>query len=165
MDDLINVNNYDEIIRIAEGGTYETVQPKFEEVVYVTTVINNSSGGSGTSGQTIYNGTAEYTLGGHRVVALHNSLVGYADNTVLTDVDAVLGITTTSSLIGTEVEVVTAGEVIESSWNWDTSKTIYLGAAGSLTQTVPTSGFIMKIGYPILPTSMIIELGIPFILI
>jgi len=163
MGNVINVKNYEEIIRIrGDGGAYETIQPKFEEVVYVTKIINTTDGGdSGTS--TIYVGTAEETLGGHRVVALHDGLVGYADYTTLTDVDAVLGLTTAAVLAGSETNVTLMGEVTESSWSWDTAKPIYLGVVGTLTQTVPTSGFVMKIGYPITSTSMMIDLGIPLI--
>jgi len=163
MDNIVNIQNYDEVIRISESGNYETIRPKFEEVVYVTKYINTiTDGGSGAS--TTYLGTAEETLGGHRVVALHDGLVGYADYTTPTDIDAVLGLTTAAVLSGSEVSVVLMGEVIESSWSWDTTKPIYLGVVGTLTQTLPTSGFVMKIGYPITTTSMMIDLGIPLII-
>jgi len=109
--------------------------------------------------------TAAVTLSGHRLVVLdQNNMATYASSNTLTTSQRVIGITTTSALVGEEVTIQTSGEVVEPTWNWDVSKMIYLGIGGYLTQTPPTSGFLLIVGVPSTPTSMIVNIRQPIIL-
>lgn len=52
----------------------------------------------------------------------------------------------------------------EPSWSWDTTQPIYWTANGILTQVPPTVGTLQVVGYPVTPTSMIIDKQIPITL-
>jgi hypothetical protein len=112
------------------------------------------SGGSGVPTVSI---TAAENIGGHRAV-LASGL--YADNGTLPN-SIVIGISTGAVSSGGQITCQVAGEMTEVSWTWDTSKPVYLGSAGLLTQTVPTAGVIVEIGKPTAATKLLIEIQPP----
>ncbi len=112
---------------------------------------------AGGSSETTVNITAGENLGGHRAV-LATGL--YADSGALSTA-LVIGITTGATSIGGTAALRVSGEVTEVSWTWDVSKPVYLGSAGLLTQTVPTSGVIVEIGKPTAATKLLIEIQQP----
>jgi hypothetical protein len=65
----------------------------------------------------------------------------YASNDTLANAQ-VIGITETAALPGNSVAIRTSGLITDGSWNW-LKGTVYLGANGSLTQSVPTGGAII----------------------
>ena len=56
------------------------------------------------------------------------------------------------------------GIMAEPSWTWDLDKFIYLGVNGLLTQTPPGTGFLLEMGWPINPTSMMVDIKLPLFL-
>lgn len=74
----------------------------------------------------------------------------------------IAGITNTSVTSNNSVDVVYQGVVTNNTWNWDLDNPeIYLGTAGNLTQTPPSSGFHIEIGYAISSTKMFIRIAQP----
>ena len=65
----------------------------------------------------------------------------YASNDTLANAQ-VIGITETAALSGNSVAIRTSGLMTDGSWNW-LKGTVYLGANGALTQSVPTGGAII----------------------
>lgn len=105
-------------------------------------------GPAGADGGSILTKTAGAALGGNRAARV-DAATGkaiYADNTVIPDAEAVLGITTGAAAEDTEVTIQTFGEMTEASWNWTPGLPVYLSTNGLLTQTPPTSGSLTQIG-------------------
>lgn len=101
--------------------------------------------------------TAGAALGGHRAVyvLLSDGKAYYANP----DATArfTIGITTGAASSGAPVSIQCDGVMVEPSWSWSGSEVVWLGANGTLTQTVPTSGTAFQIGVPTGPTSLRLE--------
>ncbi len=109
--------------------------------------------------------TAGVALGGHRAVVLDaTAKVIYADQSNLDHANKVLGITTGAAALNALAIIKTYGELTEPTWNWTLNQPVFLGANGLLTQTVPTSGFILIVGFPIEATKLFIEIKQPIII-
>lgn len=124
------------------------------------------SGGSGSfDGTQVF--TAGATLSGHRVVTLNTSnRAVYCDAATLGHAGRVLGITTGAASNLADATVQMPGwEITESGWSWDTSKPVFVGLNGALTQTIPTLAggfaFLQVIGWPITSTKLLISPGEP----
>ncbi len=96
-----------------------------------------SGGGGGLTG------LAGETINGHRVVAWA------ADGTLVhaqpANIFAIAGLTTAAASIGGVVTAANDGAVTFSGWAW-TAGPVFLGADGTLTQTLPASGYAVVIG-------------------
>ena len=104
-------------------------------------------------------------LGGHRGVIVGNdNRLYYADQSNLTHFNRVLGITTGAAVQNDPASVRVGGIMTEPSWTWDLDKFIYLGVNGLLTQTPPGTGFLLEMGWPINPTSMMVDIKLPLFL-
>jgi hypothetical protein len=106
--------------------------------------------------------TAGSALSALRIIVSNNGVAEYADN--VTNYQSIAGISITSAGIGSQIEVQTSDELLDNSWNWVLGS-IYLGANGVLTQTVPTVGSILEVGVALSPTKMMIRIQKPIILI
>lgn len=104
---------------------------------------------------------ADTAIGGHRVV-----MASSANGTAIADKDTpshmhlVLGITEGAAMAGNPAAIVARGELVEPSWSFSVGP-VYLGNNGLMTQTAPTTGFILKIGTAIAPTVLLIDIGAP----
>lgn len=98
-------------------------------------------------------------LGGHRIVILNaNSEAIYASNLDPTHLHKVLGLTTGAVSIGSPATIRVSGEITESTWTWTLNQPIFLGIDGLITQTGPTTGFLVIIAFPITPTKVFIRI-------
>lgn len=100
--------------------------------------------------------TAGEALGGHRAVKLDSDGKAYYVSPSDADVDAIVGVTSGASSQDTPVNIVLNGEMTENSWTW-TPGPVWLGANGVLTQTVPTSGAVVRVGTALGATTMFVE--------
>lgn len=75
-----------------------------------------------------------------------------------------LGVTVNSCILNEQVDIVTKGEFIDSSWNWMPNQPIYFISDGFMSQTIPTSGFILEVAVAITNTSIYIDKKMPIIL-
>ena len=105
--------------------------------------------------------TATVAIGGHRVViASGASGAAIADKDTPDHMHRVIGITKGAAGSGNQIEIAGAGEMTEPSWTWSVGP-VWLGSNGLLTQTPPTTGFLLMIGTAIAPTVLMIKIGAP----
>lgn len=83
----------------------------------------------------------------------------YADKDTSGHCNRILGVSYTSGLINESITVITKGEMTDNSWAWDLTKPVFLGSNGVLTQTSPTTGFRVIIGFPISATMLNIQIS------
>lgn len=99
-------------------------------------------------------------LSGHRMVRIESGSAWYASNADQSHAGKVAGITTGAAVATDPVSVQTQGLMTEPSWSW-TPGPVYLGADGALTQTPPTSGFLLIVGRAIDTTKLLIGIQTP----
>lgn len=127
--------------------------------------IQGPTGATGPSGASVLSKTAGETLGGNRVVMVDtDGKVYYADRSIVSHANKVLGLTQGAASVSTAVNVQTYGVMTEPSWNWDMTKPVFLSTTGLLTQTAPAAGFILMLGFPISTTSMLIDIDKPIVI-
>lgn len=120
-------------------------------------------GPTGGSALSVYAGEA---LGGNRIVVLDGAgQAYYATNADPTHFHRVLGMTLNSGAMGEPVSVIRNGEVIEPSWNWTLYIPVFLGTNGLLTQTQPSTGFSLIVGFPVTTTKLFVSIREPIALI
>lgn len=77
----------------------------------------------------------------------------------------IIGISTQAVAIGSLCDIaITGDEIIESSWNWDTNKSIYATEYGHLTQVVPIEDYLCMVAVPLSPTSIRVRIEPPIFL-
>lgn len=101
--------------------------------------------------------TAGTSVNGHRAVVMSGGKVIHADNTTASHYNQVLGVSLGAAVLDDPVEVQLWGDITEPSWSWTAGQSIFVGAAGVLTQTVPTSGFQQIVGFALTTTSMRVD--------
>ena len=112
----------------------------------------------GTVGAVQY--IASIAIGGHRLVTLNDvGQVVYADNTIMSHTNKVLGVTTGAVIAGDISTINTGAEIIEPTWAWTLGLPIFLSANGLMTQTEPIVGFSMIVGFPISATKIFIKIN------
>lgn len=129
----------------------------------VVALAPGSQGPPGPSGGSLVR-VAGVNLSGHRlVVPRSDGEVIYADNATVAHTSLPIWLTLGAALAGGSVTVVALGEVIEPTWAWTPEGSIYLGANGVLTQTVPSSParFIEQVAVAETPTSIYFDPKIP----
>jgi hypothetical protein len=146
--------------------TVEQTNPIVLEItVEESTVVEVAPQGiPGRDGSALVNRTAAIVLGGHRAVVLDNSeLAIYADSSITSHANKVLGLTTGAASSGAIAAIATYGEFTEPSWSWTPGAPIFLGTNGLITQTAPTSGFLLILGFAIATTKIFIDIKQPII--
>ena len=145
---------------VTEGGRIGPRGPQGEA---------GAKGDKGDPGGVTITRNAATAISGHRMVLLDGSgLVDYASNTSLSHATRIVGMSTNAAASGGSVNIAMYGEVTEPSWNWDTTKPVYLGGDGYLTQVepvAPSAKYSVVVGFPITPTTLFINIGIPITLI
>ena len=95
----------------------------------------------------VTNYIAAKTLSGQRlmIVTITGS-VTYASSSNLTHIGRMVGLSLNAATKGERVAVQRAGRVVDSSWNWQISKTIFLSTEGFIIQAPPLTGFVLPVG-------------------
>jgi hypothetical protein len=132
-------------------------QSKITDTV-VSGGIQGPPGVPGASTQFEYH-TAGETLGGNRAVTLGNTGLTYPG--LSSPNSFVLGLTTSSASLGELVEVQITGTQTEPSWAWNVGLPVFVGTNGVLTQTPPTSGQTLIVGWAATPTKVVIDKQTP----
>jgi hypothetical protein len=86
------------------------------------------------------------TLSALKAIYELNGLVYALDAQDTAHAAAYLGLTTTSGNAGSEVVVQRSGTLDDASWAWTPGGEVFVGVAGSLTQTAPTTGVKLVVG-------------------
>jgi hypothetical protein len=117
------------------------------------------------SGQLTEPIVAATSLSALRVVTLDDSgQLIYADSGNLNHAFALIGILPAAVGLGNSIAVLTDGSLSDTNWNWNPRVPIFLGSNGQLTQTVPSSGFLVQVARAIAPTLIDFEIQQPEIL-
>lgn len=136
--------------------------------VDVVTVFDGSrgpTGPAGPAGGSAITGIAGENLGGHRMVV--SDALGrfvYASNDEPSHFHKVLGMTMGAVVAMDVANVLRMGEIEETSWNWTLDLPVFLSTNGLLTQTAPTTGFSLIVGFPITTTKLFVSLREPITL-
>lgn len=97
-------------------------------------------------------------LNGYTVVAMNNSQLVIADNTDLNLINKIIGITKTSASAGESVIVMCSGGHLTGLAGLTIGGKIYLSSNGTITQTIPTSGFVIQLGTALSATSIAVNI-------
>jgi hypothetical protein len=103
--------------------------------------------------------TPATALGGNRVVT---GIATYADNTDITTLGNAIGVTQTSTLANTPVTLTTSGE-LDGFSNLVPNGSVYLSTLGTVTQILPSVGYIQKIGVAISTTKILLNFNPPLV--
>ena len=82
----------------------------------------------------------------------------------LVDKERIVGIILDSGNMNDIINIQSFGRLSNDLWNWDTTKPIFLGDNGQITQDVPSSGFLLRLGNVISSDEILINISIPIIL-
>jgi hypothetical protein len=106
-----------------------------EEVVEIYDVGMQGPKGDSVAASTVESDCiAGENLSALRAVRIVSEQAFYSSAANLAHKNMAVGITKTSADALESVTIVTSGVITDDSWNWDTSKQIYLGVDGALTQ-------------------------------
>ncbi len=146
--------------------TRQIIEVSAEQVVIIEPSSVGLQGPPGEPGDLIdTHHLAGQALGGHRgVIVGGDNKVYYGDQANLSHFNRVLGVTTGAVAQDDRASVRVGGVMTEPSWNWDLDKFIYLGSSGLLTQTPPTTGFLLELGWPVNTTSIMVDIKLPVFL-
>lgn len=90
------------------------------------------------------------------VMAGDDGLFYVADMDDPDQAESFVGFTDRDYSAGTEATVQFTGAIENEDWTWDPQGRIYLGSDGALTQTKPTSGRILTVGFALTATMLLI---------
>lgn len=103
-------------------------------------------------------GDAAVALSALRVVTTDaNADLIYADSSDVTQLAKTVALTLQAFTEGEAAVAVLSSVVIDQGWNWDLELPIFIGTAGLLTQTAPTTGYLRQVATPISATSLYFE--------
>lgn len=88
----------------------------------------------------------------------------YADCSDASQAFQVLGLLTMAVSSGGAIPILVGGLFSDDAWNWDTTRPIFLGTAGLLTQNFPKTGFLLQVARAITPKQIHFEIQEPVIL-
>ena len=123
------------------------------------TLVQTGFGLQGPPGGAAITLIAAINLGGNRVVT---GAASYADNTDPATVGSAIGVTQGAATMGSPVNIVAIGE-LDGFFGLTVNSPVYLSANGTTTQTLPTSGYIQKIGVAISTTKILLNFNPPMV--
>jgi hypothetical protein len=116
-------------------------------------------------GDAVTTATASINLSALRVVILDNAgQFAYADSSTPSHAYRVAGILPYAVPQDAEGVAYRLGEITDAVWNWTRGSPIFLGTNGQLTQTPPTTGFLLVLAQPISPTVINLVQPVPILL-
>ncbi|WP_293372270.1 hypothetical protein [Nevskia sp.] len=99
------------------------------------------------------------------VRVLPNGLLGYADPLDLTSAGTVIGISSSAAASpGEPVSVVEFGPLSDDIWNWTPGLPLFFTANGVLTQSVPTTGYLLQVASAETPNFIRVAIAQPIYL-
>jgi hypothetical protein len=114
----------------------------------------------GLSGGTGFELIAGIDLGGNRAIT---GIAEYADNTDFKTIGRTIGITAGAASAGLPVSIVANGE-LDGFFGLTVNDPVYLSVNGTTTQTIPTTGYLQKLGVAVSDTRILIRINEPWAL-
>ncbi len=144
-------------------GLIVRVVPPQEQTIRVVPVVG-PQGPPGPSGAGGF-ATAAVNITSGQVLALTAAGAVPADTSNPGHRWAATAVAASSALAGDQVSLATSGRITEAAWSWTPGDPIYVGAAGTLTQSPPTAGWLRVIGHAESSISVWVQLHQPINLI
>jgi hypothetical protein len=110
--------------------------------------------------KTISSFIAGIDISGHTIVSRSVDTVIPSDPADSTSVHNIVGITNQASVTGSPIDIVTSGMIHDDSWSL-LDGPVFLGVNGILTQSAPTSGYLVVIGYSASSKDIRLNIGQP----
>jgi len=154
-DNQLTITSVSQTLEVQQPDTHQLVvdsSPLELELTPDAMVVNQTF----TSGGEALEATAGEALGGHRAVYIDNGQAFYASASDTSIPGQVVGITTQAAAAGGSVNIRFVGALDEAGWSFAPGP-VYVGINGVLTQTRPTSGWVMNIGVAVTPTRLLIN--------
>lgn len=130
----------------------------------VEVVTRGPKGDKGDPGGTTFQRPASAALSALRVVYESEGAVAPADPADEYQVGQIVGLTVSAAgAAGVQVDIQSSGAVDDAGWSW-TDGPVFLGADGALTQTPPTAGWEVVVGWPLSPTRLNLTFDEPILL-
>jgi hypothetical protein len=123
-------------------------------------VITHGRGPQGPPGES---GTSSITVEAGENLSIHDVVYiadGLAYRATPADAERVIGVATQSASTGGHVDVRSSGLLEEATWAWFPGF-LYLSDSGRLTQTAPTAGNLLIVGFVLSPTKIFIRIEPP----
>ncbi|MGZ8236344.1 MAG: hypothetical protein ACXWTY_00540 [Methylobacter sp.] len=114
----------------------------------------------GASGGSVIQLIAGIDLGGNRVVT---AAAVYADSADITTAGNAIGITAGAASQGSLVDIATTSE-LDGFFGLTADQPVYLSVSGTVTQIIPTSGYLQRVGVAISTTKLLINISEPIVL-
>lgn len=159
--DVVSTSNIVDIIETS--NVVEAIQTT-DIIEILTGLVNVVGGGAPDVNAVRVNITLGENVSQYKAIVALGGLGLLADKDTTTHTNAVIGLSVTSGITTQVIEVQHSDELTEGTWSWDTTKPIYLGNNGDLTQMVPTTGFIQRIARPLTATTIQIDIDDPVII-
>lgn len=118
------------------------------------------AGPPGGGGDQYVTRTAGQTISANRVLYDRDGFVYPLGQADAGNIFAILGLSVLAGQTGAQISVQRSGTVNDSGWSWAYGR-VYLGANGQLTQTPPSSGFSVLIGFAATATSINLSINDP----
>ena len=118
------------------------------------------SGPPGSAGAVIETRRAGVVISANTVVYERDGVIYPLSHDDAANVFAVLGLAVTSGQQGAEIAVQRGARVTDSAWSWTFGR-VYLGQGGALTQSPPTTGHQVLIGFAASPDSINLSIQDP----
>lgn len=136
--------------------------------IRIVQVAQQGPPGTGGDPQEVTDYAAGEALSANKVVMLDpaDGKLYYASSADVADKNSIVGITKAAYSVDETATVIAWGPKTNNTWAWDTDSdpALYLGSAGALTQTAPTSGFVIPVGFVVSATEIFVKIGTPITL-
>jgi hypothetical protein len=117
-------------------------------------------GPSGPAGGTSITLTAPRDLGGNRVVLAN---LDYADSSLTSTAGKAIGITSGAVASGHVATIIVSNE-LDGFFGFTIGQPVFLSTNGTVSQTLPLSGYIQKVGVAVTSTILLVNISDPIII-
>ena len=142
------------------SDTVQTIYVETQAIVLPERIVVS---GSTSADNTTLLVTAAGDVGGH--ICVVSDAVGLATPASTASKSPVVGITSGSAVAGAYATLITSGIFTEPSWTWVPDSTLFVGVGGVLTQTPPSTGYMHVVGYAVSPTTVVVSIQQPILII
>lgn len=127
--------------------------------VRTISVVQGARGATGETGNSTETVTAGETISALKPIAIIDGEAVVASHSTSAHKGFLGGISITSATSGNNVNVRTAGQIQDDSWNWDVAIPWIFVGNGILTQTPPTSGWLQSVARVESADTIFVQLG------
>lgn len=150
---------------VTDQGEVTVVETRTGSTTVIESIQRGPQGIPGVTSGVTFSCEAGETLSGHRAVYVENDKAYYASCLEASHAHRVVGVTIGAAIQGTTAIIQDSSEIEEPTWSWTVGIPVWLGENGVLQQVLPSSGFALRVGFPMSPTKLYINICEPIFLI